>query len=132
MGFHPRGPHMAYDLTREMDDVRKEHQWKKEKMLLKASKAMEKGDMKTVQDVFKEAQDKNVALSYTNLQQYHRDRQTQTYLEQRLKSVPRHLRGPIQKKIDELQTKIGPTRNEEEREEKSMWSAPKQLEEGEE
>ena len=133
MGFHPRGPHMAYDLTREMDDVRKEHQWKKEKMLLKASKAMEKGDMKTVQDVFKDAQEQNVALSFGSLQRYHRDRQTQTYLEQRLKSVPRHLRGPIQKKIDELQSKIGPARNEEEREEKSMWSAPKQMrEEGEE
>jgi hypothetical protein len=130
-GFHPRGPHLAYDLLREMDDVKKDQEFKKSALLLSASKAMEKGNMEGVQEVFQKARDKQIPLSYGDLQKYHHDRTTMSLLEQRLKSVPRNLRGPIKKQIDELQERMGPTRREEEHEH-TMWSGPKQFEETEE
>jgi len=130
IGAPVAGPRNVYDLVQQIRDQAEEYQKAKQDLVLKGIKAIDKGNMADVQKVFKDAKDKNVVMTYAELYKYHRIHKTKTYLESQLERLPKHLRAPMQKRVDELNQFLMPNKfgKIEFKAERPMWSAAPQTE----
>jgi len=130
MGMPFVGPRHVYDLTQQMRDQADEYQKEKQDLVLKGIKALDKGSMEDVRKMFQSAKDHNVVITYSELYKYHRIHKTKTYLESQIERLPKHLRAPMQKRVDELNQFLMPNKfgKIETIAERSMWSAAPQTE----
>ncbi len=130
IGFPPSGPRETYDLVQQTRDAAYEYGKKKQDLVLKGIKAIDKGNMSDVQSMFNKAREDNVIITFAELSKYYRLHKTKTYLQTALERLPKHLRSPMEKKIKELEQELMPHRFGLEQAggpQKTMWSAPNQF-----
>jgi hypothetical protein len=132
-GFPYVGSKATYDLYQQMRDEAYTYRKDKQDLVLKGINALDKGKMEDVRQVFEKAQKNNIVLTYSELSKYYRTHKTITYLQAQLKRLPKHLRPAMQKRIQELEEGLMPSKfgKAENVAGRSMWSGEQKTEEEE-